>query len=133
MPRASPKRSNKAVPSNRLAKPLCQNLPRTIRQLSPAVMATPLRAAAILSTQSKWVNGTVLHYCFFTAGHFSVPKVQADAVRGAFAKWKATGIGLGFQEGSQLREGEGRICYSTADGKFASPGGRARFGVPKEH
>src|SRR5258708_2060634 len=102
MARAYTKQSNKAVPSNRLAKPLCGNLPRPVRQLHPTVMANPLRAAAIISTQSKWVNGTVLHYCFFTAGHFSVPKIQADAVREAFAKWKAVGIGLEFQEVTQF-------------------------------
>src|SRR5262245_23869578 len=61
--------------------------------------------------QSKWVNGTVLHYCFFKSGHFSVPKTQADAVRGAFAKWKAIGIGLDFQEVSQLGDAEVRIGY----------------------
>src|SRR5260370_4041814 len=93
-------------------------------------MDNPLRAAAILSTQSKWVNGTVLHYAFLTAGHFSVPKVQADAVRGAFAKWKATGIGLEFQEVSQLSEAEIRIGYSTADGSSASQVGRDVLTVP---
>jgi hypothetical protein len=131
MARARTKRSNKAAPSIRPAKPLCRNLPRTVRQLSPTVMATPLRAAAILSTQLKWVNGTVLHYCFFAAGHFSVPKVQANAVRGAFAKWKAIGIGLEFQEVSQLSEAEVRIGYSTADGSSASQVGRDVLSVPQ--
>ncbi len=80
-------------------------------------MADPRRAAALIGTYSKWANGTVLHYCFFKGGsHFSVPKAQADAVRGAFAKWKAVGIGLEFQEVNQLSEAEVRIGYSTADG-----------------
>jgi hypothetical protein len=87
-------------------------------------MADPLRRSAILNTQSKWANGTVLHYCFFTAGHFAVPKIQADAVRDAFAKWKAVGIGLEFREASQLGEAEVRIGYSTADGSSASSVGR---------
>jgi hypothetical protein len=130
MPRPRTKRSNKAVPSNRLTKPLCRNLPRLVRQLNPTVMANPLRASAIRSTQSKWVNGTVLHYCFFTADHFSVPKIQADAVRGAFAKWKAVGIGLEFQEVSQLSEAEVRIGYSAADGSSASSVGRDVLSVP---
>ena len=77
-------------------KPLCLNPPRPLLQLSPSVTANPLRASAIVSTQSKWVNGTVLHYCFFTSGKYSVPKIQADAVRDAVAKWKAVGIGLDF-------------------------------------
>src|SRR5437868_7689234 len=76
------------------ARPICRNAPRVPPPLSPIVMGDPNRARAIIGTKTKWVNGTVLHYCFFTSGHFSVPKVQADAIRGAFAKWKAVGIGL---------------------------------------
>lgn len=94
-------------------------------------MANPRRAAAILSTLSKWMNGTVLHYCFFGGGsHFSVPKVQADAIRDAFAKWKAIGIGLEFQEVNQLSEAEVRIGYSTSDGSSASAVGREVLQVP---
>jgi hypothetical protein len=76
------------------------------------------------------VNGTVVHYCFFTAGHFAVPKKQADAIRGAFGKWKAVGIGLEFQEVSQLSEAEVRIGYSTVDGSSASAVGRDVLSVP---
>jgi hypothetical protein len=131
MPRArTSRKSTKPVPPKRGTKPFCRNLPRVPPQLSAAVMADPRRAAAILSTQSKWVNGTVLHYCFFTGGHFSVPKVQADAVRGAFAKWKAIGIGLEFREVTQLSEAEVRIGYSTADGSSASAVGRDVLSVP---
>src|SRR5438874_1156550 len=125
MARARRGRSNKATSAIQVSKPLCRNLPRVIRQLPPTVVANPRRARAIISTQSKWLNGTALHYCFFGAGsHFSVPKIQADAVRGAFAKWKAVGIGLDFQEVSQLSEAEVRIGYSTADGSSASAVGR---------
>jgi hypothetical protein len=66
------------------------------------------------------MNGTVLHYSFFQGNsHFAVPKVQADAVRNAFAEWKATGIGLEFTEVNQLSEAEVRIGYSTSDGRSA--------------
>ena len=138
MARARAKRSYKAAasksssksPSKSAKKPFCRNLPRVVRPLPPAVMADPLRARAILSTQSKWANGTVLHYCFFAGGHFSVPKVQADAIRGAFAKWKAVGIGLVFQEVTQLSEAEVRIGYSTSDGESASSVGRDVLRVP---
>jgi hypothetical protein len=94
-------------------------------------LTDPRRAAAILSTRLKWVNGTVLHYCFFGGGsHFSVPKVQADAIRDAFAKWKSVGIGLEFQEVNQLSEAEVRIGYSKADGTSASAVGREVLNVP---
>src|SRR4029077_6592615 len=98
--------------------------------LKPAVAADTLRAAAIISTNTKWVNGTVLHYCFFTKGHFAVPKKQADAVRGAFKKWKAVGIGLDFKEVTKLSEAEVRIGYSVPDGSSASSVGRDVLKVP---
>jgi hypothetical protein len=110
--------------------PLCLNPPRPLLQLSPAVTANPLRASAIVSTQSKWVNGTVLHYCFFTGGKYSVPKVQADAVRDAFAKWKAVGIGVDFLEVEKLAEAEVRIGYSVKEGASQSSVGRDVLSVP---
>jgi hypothetical protein len=95
------------------------------------VLADPGRAAAIIGAATKWVNGTVLHYCFFRAGsHYAVPKVQADAIRGAFAKWKATGIGLQFSEVTQLSAAEVRIGYSTQDASSASAVGRDVLRVP---
>jgi len=94
-------------------------------------MADTRRAAAIISMRSKWVNRTDLHYCFFGASsHFSVPTVQADAVRDAFRKWKAVRIGLEFQEVNQLSEAEVRIGYSTADGSSASAVSRDVLNVP---
>src|SRR5258705_3817476 len=130
MPRPRSSRSSEAAPSKQSPKPVCRNLPRPVPQLPPSVMADPRRAAAILSTRSKWVNGTVLHYCFFGAGHFSVPKVQEDAIRDAFNKWKAIGIGLEFQEVNQLSEAEVRIGYSVADGSSASAVSRQMVDVP---
>ena len=94
-------------------------------------MANSLRAEAIIRTRLKWVNGTVLHYCFFGgSSRYAVPKKQADAIRGAFRKWKAVGIGLEFQEVDQLSEAEVRIGYSTADGESASSVGREVLSVP---
>jgi hypothetical protein len=122
--------SGKAASSKYSSKPRCRNLPRVPPPLPPSVMADPGRAAAILSTYSKWVNGTVLHYCFFGEGHFSVPQTQADAVRDAFRLWKAVGIGIDFQEVNQLSEAEVRIGYSEADGSSASSVGRDVLHVP---
>ena len=131
MARRSSSRSYKATSSTKTHKLMCSNLPRPAPQLAPAVMGDPLRAAAIISTLSKWVNGTVLHYCFFGGGsRFSVPKVQADAIRDAFAKWKSVGVGLDFREVNQLSEAEVRIGYSTADRKSASAVGREVLRVP---
>lgn len=131
MARARTSRPPRAALSRGASQPLCRNLPRPVPQLPPAVTADPRRTSAILSTRSKWVNGTVLHYCFFRGGsRFAIPKVQADAVRAAFAKWKAIGIGLEFQEVNQLSEAEVRIGYSTADGSSASAVGRDVLDIP---
>jgi len=76
------------------------------------------------------MNGTVLHYCFFQAGPYAVPKVQADAIREAFATWKQVGVGLSFQESKQLSEAEVRIGYSLAESRSASAVGRQVLQVP---
>jgi len=132
MTRAGKGRLTKAATLDQTVKPLCSNLPRPVPQLPPSVAADGLRASAILSTKLKWVNGTVLHYAFFGgSSHFAVPKAQADAVRDAFAKWKAIGIGLVFQEVNQLSEAEVRIGYSAADGASASAVGREILRVPQ--
>jgi len=95
------------------------------------VTVDPHRSAAILAGRTKWVNGTLLHYCFFTSGHFSVPKVQADAVRKAIATWESVGIGIQFEEVDRLSEAEVRIGYSTADGSSASNVGRDVLRTPQ--
>src|SRR4249920_13645 len=123
--------AKKAAQARPMGKPFCSTPPRPQRSLPAAVAADGPRAHAILSTRTKWLNGTVLHYCFFTGNsHFAVPKAQADAVREAFATWKAVGIGLQFQEVQQLAEAEVRIGYSVADGSSASAVGRDVLRIP---
>lgn len=108
-----------------------QHRPSTEAQLADSVTIDPRRSAAILAGRTKWVNKTVLHYCFFAGNsHFSVPKAQADAIRQASATWKAAGVGLEFQEVKKLSEAEVRIGYSTADGRSASAVGRDVLNVP---
>ena len=113
-------------------KPLCSILPRPKPQLSEAVSTDVARASAILLGRAKWANKTVLHYCFFRGNsRYAVPQVQAEAIRQAFAAWKAAGIGLEFQEVQQLTEAEVRIGYSVADGSSASAVGRDVLNVPQ--
>jgi len=127
----SSRRSPKSAVPTPGPKPFCRNLPRPVPELSAAVKADPLRSRAILRIRTKWLNGTVLHYCFFGGtSRYSVPKPQADAIRAAFTKWKAVGIGLEFTEVAQLSEAEVRIGYSTADGSSASMIGRDVLTVP---
>jgi hypothetical protein len=127
--KATVKPSKKAASQS--AKPLCNILPRPKPQLPESVTVNVPRAAAILSSRTKWANKTVLHYCFFTGtSHYSVPKKQADSIRQAFAAWKGIGVGLEFQEVNQLDEAEVRIGYSLADGSSASAVGRDVLDVP---
>jgi Astacin (Peptidase family M12A) len=117
--------------SNAKRKPLCGSGPRPKPQLPAAVASDPHRSAAILAGGLKWVNGTVLHYCFFAGNsHYAVPPAQADAVRQAMQTWKAVGIGLQFQEVQQLSEAEVRIGFSVADGSSASAVGRDVLTIP---
>lgn len=94
------------------------------------------RARAILKLASKWANGTILHYHFFTNARtdgetvtFSngrqafVSWVGAEAqravVRKAFAAWKALGIGLEFKEVARREEAEVRIGFMAGDGSWS--------------
>lgn len=113
------------------AKPLCSTGPLPTPRLTDLVAGNPGRARAILNGRSKWANKTVLHYCMFGgASRYAVPAKQADAIRQAFATWKAVGIGLEFKEVTDLSEAEVRIGYSTADGSSASNVGRDVLSVP---
>jgi hypothetical protein len=112
-------------------KPLCTTAPRPSPALPAAVASDTRRVRAILNGRAKWLNGTVLHFCFFKgSSRWAVPKAQADAVRQAFATWKAVGIGLAFEEVADLGEAEVRIGYSTADGVSESAVGRDVLNVP---
>jgi hypothetical protein len=130
MPRTQANAGKKSA-SSPVVKPFCGTAPRPAPQLDAAVRADPRRRAAIVAGRSKWLNGTVLHYAFFTGGsRWAVPKVQADAVRQAFTAWKNVGIGLVFEEVDQLSEAEVRIGYSLVDGSSASGVGREILTFP---
>ncbi len=79
----------------------------------------PRRAAAIIVSDKKWVNGTHLRYHFMQQ-----PKVKADAdvVRAAFRQWKDLPIGLQFTEVSDADEAEIRITFDRNDGSWSLVG-----------
>lgn len=107
-------------------KPLCSTPRRfPVTPMSEAARNDTDRRAAILTSGTKWANGTILHYCFFGGdSRYAVPKEQADVIRAAFASWKATGIGLEFREVDQLGDAEVRVGFSLADGVSQSAVGR---------
>lgn len=122
--------SSRKPETARPPRPLCSTAPRPRPDLDRAVANDRRRAAAIAIGRAKWLNKTVLHYCFFRNGHFAVPDTQSAAIREAFATWKAVGIGLEFKEVAQLSDAEVRIGYSTADGSSASAVGRDVLTIP---
>lgn len=95
----------------------------------------PDRAAAILVTGNKWVNGTVLHYYFFdrdTDGQhvflrdgsrvwrtWQGDEGQKDVVRSAFQQWQDFGIGLKFEEVDSREDAELRIGFMQGDGAWS--------------
>jgi hypothetical protein len=103
------------------------------RILSPDV--SPMRARAILESQYKWVNGTVIHYYFFdkeTDGEevrfpngrsewrtWRGAPDQVEVVREAFNRWKGHGIGLEFREVDDRDEAELRIGFMPDDGAWS--------------
>jgi hypothetical protein len=94
------------------AQPLTKPLPL------PAGL-TPEREAAIEIVRDKWVNGTVLHYCFLRSPKWQWHDAQKDVVRWAFKTWKDLGIGLSFVEVEDSNEAEICIGASQADGSWS--------------
>src|SRR5687768_6837539 len=102
----------------------------SIPQVAPRVFDAsvgPGRAALILVSEKKWVNGTRLHYYFFdqqTDGEevvlangnrqwipWTTSDQEKDVVRRAFKVWKDVGIGLEFQEVGSRDDAEIRIGF----------------------
>ena len=93
------------------------------------------RAEALLQNSYKWVNGTVLHYYFFTNtkkhGEFLGegnqkewftyvgPEAQRKVVRRAFDHWKKLGVGLEFVEVDSAEDAELRISFMEDDGSWS--------------
>ena len=99
---------------------------------------TPERLEALLVTDNKWANGTILHYYFFdreTDGEEVIftdgtkqfrswvgAEDQREMVRRAFQKWKDLGMGLNFREVSDRDDAEVRIGFMSGDGSWSHIG-----------
>lgn len=81
------------------------------------------RRAIMLPHLSKWANGTILHYYFFTSPQeWTTNDQEKQIVRQAFAKWMQLGIGVDFQEVSTPGEAEIRIGFLRDDGAWSFVG-----------
>ena len=118
MATAKNSRSTKAAAEDsgkRLSPHYCQ-----MRTSQPVVIPPGLgdkRARLIVTTASKWMNGSTLSYAFYAG-----PTIQKDAVRAAFAEWKALGIGLIFTEVGSVASAQIRIGFNQADGSWSYVG-----------
>jgi hypothetical protein len=100
------------------------------------------RIGALVRGHRMWVNGTVLHYWFFTddsegadGSVIPVPgtgetrrvswagtKEQQDVVRECFDEWRDLGIGLAFAEVGDRSEAELRIGFQPGGGSWSLVG-----------
>ncbi|MCB0164826.1 MAG: hypothetical protein KDI79_11405 [Anaerolineae bacterium] len=87
-----------------------------------AADVSPDRAELIRLIEKKWVNGTKLRYYFFESGSYSAGNSQKDLVRKGFDIWRKVGIGITFEEVTDISEAEIRIGFLQGDGSWSYVG-----------
>ena len=80
---------------------------------------SPFREQLIRDIEKRWVNGTVLHYYFFTTGPYAGAAAEMQLVRDAFDIWRQVGIGISFTEVDQIEDAEVRIGFLAGDGAWS--------------
>ena len=119
----SAQKNNPVFKPEKAGRKFCDMPEMAVRSLSRDV--DPQRAAFILHMNDMWVNGTVIHYCFFEHTKHGSPKswngtaADKNAVKQAFSEWKGLGIGLEFVEVMNLEEAEIRIGFDQDDGSWS--------------
>ncbi len=104
----------------------CSLVEVPIREFALEVGAN--RAAMILMSAKKWVNGTKLKYYFFNGGSDGSPTswkgntAQKNSVKKAFDTWKSQGIGLAFEETNDKNEAQVRVGFLNNDGAWSYVG-----------
>lgn len=91
-------------------------------EVPPRIFAadvSPSRARLIQLIGKKWVNGTKLRYYFFESGPYSAGNDQKDLVREGFEVWEEVGIGIQFEEISNIGDAEIRIGFLRGDGAWS--------------
>jgi len=98
----------------------------TIAEMPPRDFSSdvaPGRVRAIVRTDRKWVNGSVLRYHFFRSpSRWTTSESKKNVVRAAFKNWKNLGIGLDFKEVDAPQEAEIRIGFQSRDGHWSYVG-----------
>ncbi|HWO12483.1 MAG TPA: M12 family metallopeptidase [Polyangiaceae bacterium] len=112
------------------------------RALPPTL--DPRRARLIQVLASKWVNGTVLKYCFVSSARFQMadgssrvfewPLVpaQLQAFRAAIRRWTDLGIGVSLQEVTDRATADVRVGFFQGDGSWSYVGRDIRLAAADE-
>ena len=108
------------VPEPAISQQFC-SLPEIPERSLPNDIS-PHRARLIRYIDKKWMNGTKLRYYFFTTGPYAGAIEQIDVVRAAFRRWEAVGIGLVFEEITDISEAEVRIGFEQGVGSWSYVG-----------
>jgi len=93
----------------------------------------PRRVELINMVAKKWVNGTVLPYCFLDQpSNFAGDEEQKKVVRDGFKVWKNLGIGLKFEEVSNPGDAWIRIGFLQDNRTWSFVGREIRDAGPNE-
>ena len=93
---------------------------------------SPYRAELIRWIDKKWVNGTKLRYYFFESGPYAAGTDQTDMVRQGFEVWDDVGIGISFEEVTNITDAEIRIGF-LRDNRAWSYVGRDVIDIPGQY
>jgi hypothetical protein len=115
--KASPKNAPRTKRRQRKTKDFCKLPIAPERAFDPRVNNDRMRLIRV--ADKKWVNGTTLHYYFFTSSSWRGTTAERDVVRDAFQRWKDIGIGLNFQEVDTPDEAEIRVGFQRGDGAWS--------------
>lgn len=97
----------------------CCSLPE-VQERSVEHISDGRRARLIVKMGRMWVNHSNLTYYFFQAPvRWRGGSEQEQAVREAFAEWKALGIGLSFKEVDNAADAIIRIAFDQTDGSWS--------------
>lgn len=83
---------------------------------------SPHRARLIRWIDKKWLNGTKLRYYFFESSPYAGGNEQKDLVREGFGVWEDVGIGISFEEVTNITDAEVRIGFLRGDGAWSYVG-----------
>jgi hypothetical protein len=93
-------------------------VPQTPNRPVPAA-SDPRRQSSIRLLEKKWVNGSIIKYYFMDDPSMAGSEKFKNIVRGAWAEWKAQGIGLVFEEVKQRELSDCRIGFMQDDGSWS--------------